>query len=394
MRIQTTAFVLLACTLLASGCRTIHRSRDRVTAEDIPFETAGQPSRIARSTSGVRVSETPAPVETPASVVETPLAAEPAAEAPDVGIDAIGTPVAVETPVAAEPPAKPVKPAKPAKPARVEPVTAERAPMDVTPYEAQVVKPASEVGKPGSYVERVIPADGGDQAFAIEADGLTGSTGRHVPAPAPAPEPVPVVAQAPAGTGVYVVQPGDILGRIALKHGVSRQSILDANPSIKDPDKLKVGQKLKIPPRGTGITDKPKTAKPAAAAPAAAKPKKTLPAKEGFTVYTVKKGDILGRIAKAHGTTQKAILAANDLKDANKIREGQQLYVPAPGAAAAAPAPAAPAAVPAPKPAAAKPAPRNVKVIEKPAAAAPAADEPAAPASDASADDILKSLGL
>ena len=383
MRIQTTAFVLLACTLLASGCRTIHRSRDRVTAEDIPFETANQPSRIARSTA----DDGPAAVPAPA-------AEEAVVAAPDVGATAIGTPAAAETPAvaapAAEEPAAPA-PAVPAKPVRFEPVTAERAPMDTTPYEPQVVKSADAVGRPDSYTEFVVPADGGDKAFAIESEGLTGSTGRHVSAPAPEPEPVPVVKQAPAGTGVYVVQPGDILGRIAIKHGVSRQAILDANPSVKDPNKLKVGQKLKIPARGTGITDKPKTAKPAAA-PAAAKPKKALPAKEGFTVYTVKKGDILGRIAKAHGTTQKAILAANDIKDANRIREGQQLYVPASGAAAPAPAPAAAPAEtkPAQKPVA-KPAGKSVKVIEKPAAEKPAATPPPV---DESADDILKSLGL
>lgn len=406
MRTTTTAYVLLACTLLASGCRTIHRSRDRVTAEDIPFETVDQPSRIARSTAGVRAPESAAPVAA-APVVEAPVV-----EAPDVGSSAIGAPVAelpvfppaVEAPVAAAPAEPPAgaevapppavavpAPAATPKKVRFEPVTAERTPMDTTPYEVRLVKSASEVGKPGSYVEQIIPEDGGDKAFAIEAGGLTGSTGRHVPAPAPAPEPVPVVKQAPAGTGVYVVQPGDILGRIAIKHGVSRQSILDANPSIKNPDKLKVGQKLKIPARGTGITDRPKVSKPAAA-PAAAKPKKALPAKDGFTVYTVKKGDILGRIAKAHGTTQKAILAANDIKNADRIREGQQLYVPVAGSAPAAKPAAKPVVAPAFKPAAkpvAKPAGKPVKVIDK-----PVEDKAAPPPSDASADDILKSLGL
>ena len=203
------------------------------------------------------------------------------------------------------------------------------------------------------------PEDGGDKPEPVELDGLKGRTGVHVSPPAPVPEPVPVAKPAPADSGWYVVQAGDILGRIAAKHGVSRQAILDANPSIKDPNKLKIGQKIKIPPRGTGITDKPKTAKKAVAAP---KAKKTLPAKDGYIVYTVKKGDILGRIAKANNTTQKAILEANSLADANRIIEGRQLYIPAPGAKAAA------GDEPAPKPVEKKPGKtgKTVKVIDNP----------------------------
>ena len=370
MRTTNTVLAILACTLLASGCRTINRSRDRVTAEDIPFETAGQPSRIARSTIPEAAPVVP-DVRTPDAGVPVPEAVAPAPVAP-----------APEKPVVVAP-----APA-PAKSVRLERVTAERSPMDTTPYEAQVVKSASEVGKPGSYVEQVIPENGGDQPLPIVSeDGLTGSTGRHVPAPVPAPEPVPVVKQAPAGAGVYVVQPGDILGRIAIKHGVSRQAILDANPSIKDPNKLKVGQKLRIPARGTGISDKPKAKQPAAVA----KPKKTLPAKEGFTVYTVKKGDILGRIAIAHKTTVKALVEANGITDPKKLREGSQIYVPVAGASGASGAASAPAPAPAEAKPARKTSGKSVKVIEAPAQGA--APDPAAGGAD-SADDILKNLGI
>ena len=354
----------LAAAILAPGCRTINRTpHDRVTADDIPFETSNQRSRIARSTTPV--VEAPV-VEAP--VVKAPVVEEPVVEAPDVDTPVVDVPAPKPAP---KPVAKPADKAVLAPPATLEPVTAKRPEMDTAPYEAKVVKSADQVGKPGSYVERVIPEDGGDKPVPVELDGLSGSTGRHVPAPAPAPEPVPVVKPAPADSGWYVVQAGDILGRIAQKHGVSRQAILDANPSIKDPNKLKIGQKIKIPPRGTGITDKPKTAKKAAAA---TKAKKTLPAKDGYIVYTVKKGDILGRIAKANKTTQKAILEANNLADANRIIEGQPLYIPAPGAKAEA------AEEPAPKPAEKKAgkAGKTVKVIDDPAAA---------PESD---DDILK----
>ena len=54
-------------------------------------------------------------------------------------------------------------------------------------------------------------------------------------------------------------------------------------------------------------------------------------------VYTVKSGDMLLRIAKAHGTTVKKIMALNDLKTTS-IRAGQKLKLPAARAASSEPA--------------------------------------------------------
>ena len=67
----------------------------------------------------------------------------------------------------------------------------------------------------------------------------------------------------------------------------------------------------------------------------------------GGETYVVKSGDTLTKIAKAHGTTVKAIEAASDLST-TKIKVGQKLKIPA-KAEAAAPAPA-PVAAPAPGP--------------------------------------------
>lgn len=52
---------------------------------------------------------------------------------------------------------------------------------------------------------------------------------------------------------VYVVKKGDTLGEIALRHEVSEKALLDANPAIKVPDQIRVGQKLAVPPLGTGM---------------------------------------------------------------------------------------------------------------------------------------------
>ncbi len=69
-------------------------------------------------------------------------------------------------------------------------------------------------------------------------------------------------------------------------------------------------------------------------------------------VYTVKKGDTLTKIAKAHGLTLDELLAANPaIKNPNKVTEGQQIVIPLPSESAAAPAPSAarsPARSPAP----------------------------------------------
>lgn len=51
-------------------------------------------------------------------------------------------------------------------------------------------------------------------------------------------------------------------------------------------------------------------------------------------VYTIKKNDTLLQVAKAHGITIEQLLAANpQIKNANKISEGQQITIPTPSAA-------------------------------------------------------------
>ena len=205
-----------------------------------------------------------------------------------------------------------------------------------------VVLDAKQVGTDGTYKEFVIADENADRAYAVEAAGLTGQTGRHVSAPPPAPDPAPAFAPAapaaPGASGVYVVQDGDIFGRIAQKHGVSQKALLDANPGLKAPNRIRIGQKLNVPPRGTGLgAAAPK--KPGAKKGAQKKAAATLPAKAGYTVYVVQEGDILGRIANRHKTTVKAIMEANGITDPAKLRAGKPIYVPSASAPAAAPAP-------------------------------------------------------
>jgi LysM repeat protein len=67
------------------------------------------------------------------------------------------------------------------------------------------------------------------------------------PTPTPLP-PTPGPSPTPKGQTSYVVQPGDQLKNIAASHGVSIASILAAN-DVPNPDSLRVGQTLTIPPK-------------------------------------------------------------------------------------------------------------------------------------------------
>jgi LysM repeat protein len=121
----------------------------------------------------------------------------------------------------------------------------------------------------------------------------------------------------------YDVVAGDTLAKIAKAHGVTLKALEAANPGV-NPNKLKIKQKLVIP-----AATKSAEVAPAATAGATV---------AGGEAYAVKSGDTLAKIAKNHGTTVKAIQAANNLST-TKIKVGQKLKLPA-KAEAAAPAPA------------------------------------------------------
>ena len=150
---------------------------------------------------------------------------------------------------------------------------------------------------------------------------------------APVVIPQPVVEPAAAPAGDYAVAKGDTLTTIAKAHHVTLPALQAANPGV-DSKHLKIGQKLVIPAATTPAATAPTTSMVAADA--------------GGDTYTVKSGDTLTTIAKKHGTTIKALQAANNLTT-TKIKVGQKLKLPA--AATAAPAPVettAPAPAPAP----------------------------------------------
>ena len=133
---------------------------------------------------------------------------------------------------------------------------------------------------------------------------------------APAQPTSPAQPAAPAAAGSYTVKKGDTYGTIALNnygtYGVWK-ALYKANKGAK----LTAGVTLTLPEKLGKVAR--------INAPAAV---------SGETLYTVKVGDTLGAIAKAHyGSSQKyqAIFQRNTdrLKNANTIYEGQVIVLPA-----------------------------------------------------------------
>jgi LysM repeat protein len=135
-----------------------------------------------------------------------------------------------------------------------------------------------------------------------------------------------------AAENVYVIKSGDSLSKIAVSHGVNTRELAELN-QITDPNKIRIGQKLILPDYS-----KPSTSQPSAKQAASAKgpsAKKTVVA--SGEAYVVKSGDALSKIAARYGVKTKELMAANQIKDANRIRIGQKLVIPGASAKAAAP---------------------------------------------------------
>lgn len=154
------------------------------------------------------------------------------------------------------------------------------------------------------------------------------------------PLPPPPIVEPPVATGYteHTISKGESFYTLGKKYGVGYKAITDANPGV-NPNRLKIGDKIKIPP--------PRT-------PGAAALNGTIaPANGdgGVKTYKVKSGDNLGKIAKAYGVTVKQLRAANNLKT-DQIKVGQTLKIPVkepappPPLETIPPVPAAPPAIP------------------------------------------------
>lgn len=124
--------------------------------------------------------------------------------------------------------------------------------------------------------------------------------------PQPTPQP-----PASGNGGTHTVVAGDTLSGIAAKYGTTYQTLAAIN-GISDPNKIYVGQVLRLPGGSTP------------------------PAATTGGTYTVVKGDTLSGIAQRYNTSWQTLAAINGIADPNKIYPGQVLKVP--GAAPSQPA--------------------------------------------------------
>lgn len=110
---------------------------------------------------------------------------------------------------------------------------------------------------------------------------------------------------------IYVVKPGDTLRSIAAANGTSISAIVQAN-HLANADVIYPGQRLMIPGQpgsGGGGGNAGGSS-------------------SSSTVYTVKLGDTLDKIARAHGVSSSAIISANDISNPDLIWVGQRLVIP------------------------------------------------------------------
>jgi len=97
---------------------------------------------------------------------------------------------------------------------------------------------------------------------------------------------------APAGTQVYIIQPGDTLKGIAIQFGTTKSILRQLNPEIKNPDLIRVGQRILVP--------------------------------IASNVYVVQPNDTLGEIALRFNTTVAALMSLNpQITNPNLIFPGQ-----------------------------------------------------------------------
>ena len=150
----------------------------------------------------------------------------------------------------------------------------------------------------------------------------------------------------PPGVTIHVVEPGEALSRIAQLYGVDLRTLMRAN-DMTNADGIVTGQELVIPgPAGDAATPEA-TPEASAEATRAATPAQeptaeptdaptaepTAPRANAPTTHTVRPGETISEIAKQYGVQLDDVLRINGIANANLIRSGTELIIPAPSLA-------------------------------------------------------------
>jgi len=147
-------------------------------------------------------------------------------------------------------------------------------------------------------------------------------------------DPAASSSRSPAASAeqVHVVQEGDSLWLIASEHDVTVRALAKAN-KLRTNGVLRVGSRLKIP--GTAEPAAEEAESPAAEAAETEATEAEVEEAEAPEPVThfVRDGESLWTIARTYGTSVRALAAANGLRPENVLRVGRTLTIPGEGSA-------------------------------------------------------------
>lgn len=138
--------------------------------------------------------------------------------------------------------------------------------------------------------------------------------------------PTAVAAAAPAPVGIYTIQSGDTLSKIAKRYGTTVDALCRAN-GISKTQTLHINQQLRLSAATPLPVAQTVTAKPVAKTTPAPAPRHST-TKAG--TYTIQSGDTLYGIARRYGINAKALMQANGItpESAGRLRIGGTLTIP------------------------------------------------------------------
>ncbi len=211
----------------------------------------------------------------------------------------------------ADPTAQDADPTAPA--ATAEPTTQQ--PAEPTPTMQSPATPAATETPTEDQSPR--PGDEGDDEEEVagdeeETEATPEATAEATPeataeaTPEPTAEPTAVPTGEPPRSGedrLHTVQPGENLYRIGLQYGISWSVLAEYN-DIANPNRLLVGQQIRIPATGEGESPAPEV------------------------THVVQPGETLFIISQQYGVVWTDIAAANNLTAPYTIHAGQTLVIP------------------------------------------------------------------
>ena len=118
-----------------------------------------------------------------------------------------------------------------------------------------------------------------------------------------------------ASNGWYRVRQGDTLEKIARRNGTTVKRLCQLN-GISQNKILHPGDRLKVSGSASSKTGQTSQSSPSS---------QTSQASTASSIYTVRSGDTLSKIARNHGTTVKALCQLNGISENSTLRVGQKL---------------------------------------------------------------------